>query len=75
MPKVTQAIQNYLNARAKEHNGPDLLARWTPFMETQVNVAADLGEPVENKRNTWSDGLKNGGTSAFPKRRHRARVP
>jgi hypothetical protein len=67
MPKVTQAIQNYLNARAKEHNGPDLLARWTPFMETQVNVAAGLGEPVEGKRNTWSDGLEEWWNIRIPK--------
>lgn len=57
MPTVTQAIQNYLNARKAHHNGPDLLERWTPYMETQINVSAGLGEPVADKRNTWTDGL------------------
>ena len=56
MPTVTQGLHNFLMARRKSHNGPDLLARWNPNMETQVNVAADGGEPVEGKRNTFTDG-------------------
>ena len=56
MPKVTEAIQNFIRARRDKHNGPDLLDRWNPFMETQVNVAADNGEPVDGKRSTYTDG-------------------
>ncbi len=56
MPKVTEAIRNFLSARRAKHNGPDLLDRLTPFMETQINAAADNGEPVEGRRNTYSDG-------------------
>ena len=56
MPKVTEAIQNFLAARRASHNGPDLLDRWNPSMETQINVAADNGEPVDGKRSTYTDG-------------------
>lgn len=56
MPKVTQAIQNFFNALKATHNDPSLLERWTPSMETQINVAAGSGEPVAGKRNTYTDG-------------------
>ncbi len=56
MPKVTEAIQNFIRARRETHNAPELLDRWTPFMETQVNVAADNGEPIDGKRSTYTDG-------------------
>jgi hypothetical protein len=67
MPKVTEAIQNFLRARRPSHPGPDLLERWTPFMETQVNVAAGNGEPVADKRNTWSDGIDEWHSIRIPK--------
>ena len=35
----------------KTHNDLELLGRYTPDMEVQINVAADGGEPVEGKRN------------------------
>jgi len=59
MPKVTEAIQNFLRARRTAHNGPDLLDRILAHpgaMEIQVNVAADNGEPVDGKRSTYTDG-------------------
>ncbi len=59
MPKVTEAIQNFLCARRADHNGPDLLDRVLAHpgaLEIQVNVAADNGEPVDGKRSTYSDG-------------------
>lgn len=68
MPKVTQAIQSFLNAKKATHNGPDLLDRWTPFMETQINVRAGNGEPVEGKRNTWTDGLSEWWNIRIPKK-------
>ena len=49
--KVTEAIQVFLKARKLPANA-DLVARWSPAMETQVNVAAGNGEPVEGKRTT-----------------------
>jgi hypothetical protein len=36
MPTVTEGLNNFLTARRKDHNGPDLLDRWNPHMETQV---------------------------------------
>ncbi len=56
LPTVTQAVQNFLNARMKDHNDPELLARWNPSMETQINVSSRGGEPVEGKRKTYTDG-------------------
>ncbi|MEN6458233.1 MAG: AAA family ATPase [Thermoguttaceae bacterium] len=59
MPKVTEAIQNFLRARRTAHNGPDLLDRILAHpgaMEIQVNVAADNGELVDGKRSTYTDG-------------------
>jgi len=48
------AFFNSLEVRAK-HNAPELLDRYTPDMEVQINVAVDGGVPVEGKRNTWTD--------------------
>lgn len=59
MPKVTEAIYNFIRARRAVHNGPDLLdriLRHPGAMELQVNVAADNGEPVNGRRNTYTDG-------------------
>ena len=59
MPTVTEAIQNLLRARRASHNDPAFLDRIIsrlPNLEIQVNVAADKGEPVDGKRNTYTDG-------------------
>ena len=53
MPRVSEAILNFLQAR-KTTNG-DLVDRWSIAMETQINVAADNGEPVDGKRSTYRD--------------------
>ena len=55
MPKVSEAIYNFLHARKTENNA-NLIDRWSISMEIQVNVAADNGEPVEGKRSTYTDG-------------------
>src|SRR5262245_17469563 len=57
MSNVTESIATFLTARRPVHNGPDLLDRWSPALETQVNVAAGKGDPVPGRRNTWTDGL------------------
>lgn len=57
MATVLESLGNFLRVRAETHNAPELLARWTPAMETQVNVSAGHGEPVAGKRSTYSDGL------------------
>jgi hypothetical protein len=54
---TSQAIRAFFslaNIRTK-HNATDLLDRYTPDMEVQVNVAVDGGEPVNAKQNTWTD--------------------
>ena len=55
MPTVSESIGKFLRARATDANR-DLIERWTPAMETQINVLAGNGEPVDGKRNTWTDG-------------------
>ncbi len=67
MPTVTESLRSFLQARRAAHNGPDLLDRWTPGMETQVNVAAGKGEPVAGKRNTFTDGLDEWWNIRIPK--------
>ncbi|MCE5268050.1 MAG: AAA family ATPase [Planctomycetaceae bacterium] len=54
MPKISEAIRNFLDAT--KGNNSDLVGRWSISMETQINVAADNGEPVDGKRSTYSDG-------------------
>ena len=41
MPKVIEAIQTFIAARRPTHNAPELLDRLNPFMEMQINQAAD----------------------------------
>lgn len=40
MPTVTEAIRNFLTNTP--HNAPEFITRWSPAMETQVNVAAGV---------------------------------
>ena len=54
MPKLSEAIYNFLQAR--KTTNADLVDRWSIEMETQINVAADNGEPVDGKRGTYTDG-------------------
>lgn len=54
MPRLSEAIYNFINAR--KTTNADLVARWNIGMETQINVAADNGEPVDGKRSTYTDG-------------------
>lgn len=70
MPQVTQAIRAFLTARKATHNGPDLIDRYLqyhPFMETQVNVAAGKGFPVDKKRGTFTDGIDEWFNLRIPK--------
>ncbi len=56
-PTTSEAIIAFFNSpvvRAK-HNAPELLDRYTPDMEVQINVAVDGGVPVAGQRNTWTD--------------------
>ena len=64
--KVTEAIKVFLNARKLPANA-DLVDRWSASIETQVNVAAGNGEPVEGKRTTYSDGINEWWNIRLPK--------
>jgi len=48
MPTVTEAIRNFLTNTP--HNAPELIARWSGCMETQVNVAAGRGRLFRRDR-------------------------
>lgn len=59
MPTIIEGIDNYLRARRDGHNAPELIDRVATHvrnLELQINVAADKGEPVDDKRNTYTDG-------------------
>jgi hypothetical protein len=59
MPTVIEGIHNFIRARRATHNGPDLVDRILErpdAWEYQVNVAADDGEPVDGRRNTYTNG-------------------
>ena len=68
--RVTESITSFLTARLKDHNGPDLLKTYLEFgpnLETQVNVAAGQGEPVDGKRHTYTDGTTEWFSFRIPK--------
>ena len=66
MPKVSEALYNFLQARKTAANA-DLVDRWSIGMEVQVNVAPGDGEPVAGKRSTWSDGINEWFNVRVPK--------
>jgi len=53
MPTVLEAVGRFLTARKTACNS-DLVDRWSPAIETQCSVKK--GQPVEGRRNTWTDG-------------------
>lgn len=70
--KVTAALSRFLEVRLATHPGCDLVHRFlaaggAAAMETQVNVAAGNGEPVEGRRTTWSDGVNTWWNIRIPK--------
>ncbi len=61
MPVVTEAINRFLAPKVPGLPGGDLIQRFLNLggattLEVQVNVAQDGGDPVEGRRNTWTDG-------------------
>jgi hypothetical protein len=66
MPKVSEALYNFLQARKTAANA-DLVDRSSIGMEVQVNVAPGDGEPVAGKRSTWSDGINEWFNIRIPK--------
>jgi hypothetical protein len=57
MTMVLEALGRFLRARQTAANA-DLIAGWSPAMETQVNVLQGDGEQVAGKRGTWSNGTE-----------------
>jgi hypothetical protein len=51
-----ECLCSFLEAQKGRHNNPALLNLYDPGMECQVNVARGKGEPMEGKRNTYTDG-------------------
>lgn len=66
MPKLSEALNNFLHAR-KTPNNADLVDRWHIGMETQVNVSCDNGSPIDGKRGTFTDGEYTWFNIRFPK--------
>jgi hypothetical protein len=67
MATVTQALAGFFSNARQTHNGPDLLDRWTPDLETQVYVSAIGGEPVAESKGTYSDGINKWWNIRIPK--------
>jgi hypothetical protein len=66
MPKVSEAIHDFLHARKTPANA-DLVDRWSIDCETQINVIAADGEPVAGKKSTWSNGSDTWHSIRIPK--------
>jgi hypothetical protein len=62
MKTVSQALRDFIEILKTgghgipAHNAPELLDRWSIEMETQLNVLASKGAPVEGKQSTFDDG-------------------
>ena len=67
MPKVSQAIKTFLANPKVVHNCRELALWYNENMEVQIMASADNGEPVAEKRNTWSDGINEWGHIRIPK--------
>ncbi len=74
MPTVTEGIRRFLATQQARLPGADLIERYLHFgpenLETQINVASDGGDPVEGRRNTWTDGVCNWFHIRIPKNAH-----
>ena len=66
MPKVSEALHNFLHARKTPANA-DLVGHWSIAMETQLNVIVGDGEPVAGKKSTWSNGSDTWHSIRIPK--------
>ncbi len=58
MARVTERVRQLFETQSKrgDLNNAELLARYNPNMELQINVSSEGGEPVEGKHNAWTDG-------------------
>jgi hypothetical protein len=65
-PLVSESLGRFLRARKTSAN-EDLVDRWRIGLETQVNVAQGNGEPVADKRSTFTDGITTWHAIRIPK--------
>lgn len=56
METVLSSLSKFINYQRERGIAPDLLARWSPNMETQVLVNSAGGRPVEGKPGCFTDG-------------------
>lgn len=64
---TTEALMTMFKNIVGEVNNPDMLARYNPGMEVQINVMVGDGEAVAGRRNTWSDGIQTWHHIRLPK--------
>ena len=57
METVFSSLTKFLGYHQGQGVAPDLLARWSPAMETQVNVHGLGGRPVEDRAGSYTNGL------------------
>ena len=67
MPTVLQGLNSFLTYHRERGVAPDLLARWTPGMETQVLVSSAGGSPVEEKPGCFTNGMQSWWNIRVPK--------
>jgi len=62
---IQEAVAVFL--RKMPHNNPDLISWWSTDLETQINVSPLNGHPVEESRNTWTDGKQTWSHIRWPR--------
>lgn len=68
METVLSALTKFLAAKRDAGIAPDLLARWTPEMETQVLVGGgSAGRPVDGRSGCYTDGKNKWWNIRVPK--------
>ena len=66
---LTDELAKFFKDKRGSHNYPPLLDRWTPTMETQINVAADGGREVQYGRKKSASPAYTDGTELWMNRR------
>lgn len=67
MNTVLSSLASFLQFQAQKGIAPDLLARWTRNMETQVQVSAVGGEPIDGKPGCYRNGKASWWPIRIPK--------
>ena len=67
MLTVTEALRGFLASKASDNDLVRKVLEHFPALEVQVNVSAEGGEPVEGRRNTYTDGREEWWNIRVPK--------